>query len=409
MKIIKRKDIINLSNEKITVSQAITYLSRIPIDRLVDAFKSNSKLPRHYRMNVLRSVLQDEISKIRLLDETLASNISYRLKWFEQYTEFQLLELLEKRQTTSNQIAQYYIEDFWLMILQVGNQFGVSDETFIQWIESAKTLPDVVYDTKLFNEKTNRMFEDKLADISGISSQAFREVATESMTIAELRRFSALNDIKLPQSVTKSEIVPLVIEEAIRKYPDNIENLTMQIESMSFTEIKRYIQDEKLDVRYDIRKDSLIDIVIQNYLGKTYEPILEEISFNLPLRKKIDDVHMYHENIAQSSVLSDENQKNYAFGHVNLNMYYEGVTQDQIMLDQVKFNQETNTLEVYGIGKQKIRRKRSFWRWLLNIIVFLVILVVVTVLCVVILDLTGLARRDSNPISQFIFELLFRW
>lgn len=418
-----RNDLIKINEtDEIPVSKAISYLSRIPAEVWVSRFVSNKKFPKTYRMKVLKTVLEDEVSKIKILEENLGTELNYKLNWFSTYTQFQLIELLHKRENQINELSRIYREDMWLMLLQVAHQVEISDDKLIAWINEGMNLPERTFEkSDDFNKAIDKLFVDGKNEISGLDPEQFKEVLQKSATVVEIKNFAKMHNISIPQNISKAEVYEQVYNEALNKWPNREKEITEELKDLTIIQLQRYAKTHNLEVYISLKKETIIELIVEGYLSKPLNPILDAIPFNLPLRNKVlvDDVPkgktpIVEEKVEVKPVIEQPHTTSNNDGEIHIHVYYDGIERPNQPFVQTRPNGYTmqfiseKDFEEPKDQEEKVesKPKKKIPRLLL-LLILLVIFAVLTVLYTLIMDVTGLVPHESNPITKFIFELIF--
>lgn len=418
MKINLRKDLIKVTDDFIiTVSEAIEILSKLSAEEIVETFSSELKFPKIYRMKILSHVLIDEVNKIQILDDSLGSELNYRLKYFDHFSEFQLVELLERRSNKLNDLTKHYKEDIWIMLLQVANQLNVSDDKLKQLIIKAKNLEDNKQDLKHYNNVLDQLFSDKQNEVSGLTINDFKQYTLESTTVSELRIFASKEQLTIPKSLTKQQILDNIIIEANKKYPNKKKETFEKLNKMTILQLKRYAINEDLKVVFDMKKEVVIKLIVDAYTKNPYSKVVLEKPFNIPPRIK-PTAHTKVEEIVREvevddNVVVNDTAQTVSNGHnqpFQINVYYDGVRQGETVHTQkqhtiVQEKRDINIkLDETSKTEEELKKETPLW---LIIIYAILGIIIGTIIYVIILDLTNIVPYDSNPVSEFIYRILF--
>lgn len=423
MKIIKRDDLISLNdNLKITVSQAINYLSKYPISFIEKHYLNKEiKLSIKYYQKMLKILMADQVSYFQVMETTLANPMSHRLHNYQDFAVFQLENLLPKLANLENDLINEYYEDIWLVLLQVSNELDISDETLKQWIFEAVDLTIAKHDLNEFMGVMNELFKDHNDMISGLEVDDFKNNVATNATDKEIREFAKKFNIELPKNLVKQEIYDLILNALNNKYPEKQEKNIEILKDLTIIELKRIAKNEKLDVNYEINKNSTVERFIAEYPFKDNR-IVKENQINLPPRIKNNlygqinndnltnkDSFVYKEQVV-NEIGSKPSKVVYSNSGepIHIHIYYDGVETGQVINDRRITNNFIKKDEKIVFEKDEYDKtvSKGFPLWLI-ILILLLLLIIGTILIVVFLDATSLLPHDQSGFTKFVYRLVF--
>lgn len=285
MRIKERSDFFKVHGQDMAINEVISILSKVPSYEIVELFgKSNKLIPREARMRVLRSVLDEEVRKVRIRNISLSDEVSHRLNWYNNYSEFQLQELIPLFNDPSNVLTKYFIEDTWLMLLQIAPALGVTDQELEDLIHSAiAKRNDSLETARDFNKTLDSIFGDRKKEIDGIPEKTFRDTLENSSTVAELRNLAKKYKINVPSRVKKAELIELILDYLESKKKINREELKAELSKKSVIQIQRFAKDNDIKASTELKKSEIIEYIVGNFEHPKQE-VIDLPEFNLPSR-----------------------------------------------------------------------------------------------------------------------------
>lgn len=405
MKIVKRTDLIDLNeNLKITVSDAISYLRKLPLSFIKEKYLENkNKLSIKYYQKMLIALMSDQVAYFQIMESTLASQMSHRLNYFKDFAVFQLENLLPKLANEENDLINEFYEDIWLVLLQVSNEFNISDETLKEWIILSKELKDPSHNLEQYINVMHQLFKDEDKMISGLRVDKFKYIVEESATDKEIRNFAKKFNIELPKSLQKHQIHNNILNGLNEKHPKKEKQNEQKLKDLTILELKRVAKDEGLDVSYEINKKSSIERLLEEYPFTNYQ-VNKEQPINLPPRIRFNLFgEVMSDNLKEN--VKKEPQIIYANSNepsqvvytnngepIHIHVYYDGV-------EHYQRNNE---------DKKEIDSKNEGWPLWLKILILTLSLILATIILVIFLDITTLFPNEESGFTKLIFDLFFK-
>ncbi len=157
----KRDSKITILKKERTIQSLLETLIYFPAEDVTKFFQEiNLSFPRSLRIDSLRKVLRDPVNVTRTERATLADEMNYRLSWFNQYTESQLINLLDFYKDPN--INKELLEELWIELINYMAIKKISEKDFERLINlsvkyvTAEGLkhPDIID----YNQKINVLF-----------------------------------------------------------------------------------------------------------------------------------------------------------------------------------------------------------------------------------------------------------
>ncbi|CCV64295.1 Hypothetical protein BN85407180 [Alteracholeplasma palmae J233] len=254
---------ITVKNETYSVDDLAKKLSKVPSEAIVRIFNEvHINFSRKLRMGILRSLLRPYVIQTKKEKEKIADEFSYRLSQFENFTDTQLVNLLEIYKNDT--LVKDYYYNLWLNILTQLVERGIGENDFqrlIDLTDTNQTIRDE--DSKQFNDNFNSVFYDEKGEIDGLTPEQFRPVTYKSTTLLELRSIGDKYNASVPKRLRKKELLEIIIKE-LKDRNAYEENLDERLSKMSILVLERYAKDNKIKVSTELRKEEIIEYILSN-------------------------------------------------------------------------------------------------------------------------------------------------
>lgn len=264
-------------------------------------------IPRKIRITVLKNVLRDSVQKTKNERASLADEVSYRLLWFERFTDTQLVNLLEFYR--DNNLSKNYLLELWRAILGYFIEKGVSEGHILGLLErsfEAKVNAFLV-DTKTYNEDINSIFYDYEGEIDGLTPEEFRPVTYKSSTLTELRYIGDKYNANVPKRLKKKELLEIMLEE-LKKRGEWTLDLENKLKTKSILVLERYCKDNGIKISTELRKEEIIEYILANaketqavYYAPASSAVYEEIGDDA-----LEEASLEAEPVIEAPLVTDE-------------------------------------------------------------------------------------------------------
>jgi len=271
-----KQSILNFDGKEYVVSDLLQSLCYLTAEETLHFFEAISlKLPRQLRIYVLKAVLYIPQRNIQRERSTLADELGYRLRWFEEFSDTQLENLLLF--LNDQKVFKEYLEQFWLAVLVYMIDVKADSRYFISLFDKAidkaaktNSLPNM----QTYNIVLSPLFTDVENTIDGLTPRLFRPVLFKSSTIIELRQLGQKYHINVPKRLKKSEIIEFIIHELKdrNQYAPDIE---VKLDSMPIIMVQRFAKDNDIKISTELRKEEIIEYILKHAettKGEYYKP-----------------------------------------------------------------------------------------------------------------------------------------
>lgn len=249
-----------LLGETLLVNDVIENLTKLSSGAIVTFFKElNLSFSRKLRISSLKNVFRNSVIQTRQNRHTLADEMNYRLSWFNQYTETQLVNLFKFYK--DEQLEKDYKELLWITLLNDMETQGVKDHDFKRLFEMTDTQDDKnILD---FNNNLNSIFYDSEDEIDGLTQDQIRPVLYKSSTITEIRELGKKYGVNVPTRLRKKELIELICNE-LKERNEYTEEKEAELNKMNLILIQRYTKVNDIKVSTELKKEEVIEYILSN-------------------------------------------------------------------------------------------------------------------------------------------------
>lgn len=296
-----REDFIFLYSKKVRISKLVQSFTVIPSREVVKYLKNKEiYLPYYFHKALIRKNIAPAISIAEQHDK-FSDEMRHRLKWFDQFTIFQL-EKFAKGFNLQIDVDEYK-KDFWDIIVRNRTELMIDNLEFVKLqnltMKYAKE-PQETYEELRSN--LDEVYFEPPGYFDGSPLEEAKETLSNATTLNEIRELGDKYSVDIPRRINKSQLVDIVA----RKLEFN-EEQKAELEKKSILEIERYAKRRQVDVSVELRKSDMIEYI----LLKMPEEIDERHQLSLKIFDGINiEEYLYNLKIVEiSEKLKERNKK----------------------------------------------------------------------------------------------------
>lgn len=260
------------------VAKSLAYLSS---ERTVEFFQETGlNVPRSLRIEALQEVLVEPVKTTIKERKGLADEVGYKLTFFKEFTESQLVNLLEFYNDSA--LSRAYLELLWTSLIDyVVEKRTASDNTLeTLFLDASKAHKNgVLPATKSFNIAIDSYFFDQVAEIDGVSQERFRYVTYKASTLTELRQIGSKFNAPVPKRLRKNEVLDIVLTK-LKERETLTQELEEKLKKYNILLLERYAKDNDIKVSTELKKEEIIEFILANAkeTKETYvKPVTESV------------------------------------------------------------------------------------------------------------------------------------
>ena len=261
---LQKNTTIVINGVEYVVNDLVSKLAFLPSEEFSNFLKGiGLTVPKKLKIEVLKDVLHEAVSKTIEERANLADELGYRLTWFLRYSEFQLENLLKFYNSTS--LNKKYLEELWVELLAYMMDKKVDDKDFHKLVETSKKYKELSDEDILeYNLALKDSFYDEPHEIDGLSQNDFRPVLYKSSTLVELRELGKKYDVNVPRRLKKDQLADIIITELKQRDEGLTEEKEQEIKKMSIVLMQRFAKDNKVKASIELKKEEIIEYILSH-------------------------------------------------------------------------------------------------------------------------------------------------
>lgn len=257
---------IRVGDKEVSVEEMINALIYLPGEQVLGFFQSiGLMVPRKVRMVALRRVLDPYVKAKHVALATLSDEVNYRLGWYQNFSETQLVNLLPM--FNDKELIYQFRQVLWFMLLEYLIDKKVGEEDTLRLITAANNhvlvAGKIFEDVIAFNEVINPLFFDEPNTIDGLTPDVFRPVLYKSSTLVELREIGKKFGINVPRRLKKQELAE-IIKQVLIDRNELTDEEAEKIDKMAVIALQRYAKDRDIKASIELKKEEIIEYILKN-------------------------------------------------------------------------------------------------------------------------------------------------
>jgi len=251
---------VKILGETLLVNDVLENLLKLSSATAVTFFNElNLSFSRKLRVSALKNVFRNSVIETRQNRHTLADEMNYRLSWFNQFTETQLVNLFKFYK--DEKLERNFKELLWVTLLNDMDNQGVKDHDFKRLFEMTDTAKEK--DIIEYNNNMNSVFYDLENEIDGLTQDQIRPVLYKSSTITEIRELGKKYGVNVPTRLRKNELIKLICDE-LKERNEYTEEKEAELNKMNLILIQRYTKLNDIKVSTELKKEEVIEYILSN-------------------------------------------------------------------------------------------------------------------------------------------------
>ncbi len=252
----KSEEYIFLYSKKVKITKLVESFTVIPAHEIVKYLKNKEiYLPYYLHKALIRKNIAPTIASAESANK-FSDEMKHRLKWFDQFTIFQLERLTSGYQLKIN--VTEYKKDFWDIIVRNRTELGINNLEFVKLknltMKYAKE-PQESYDS--VRQAFEEVYFEPTGYFDGTEIEQAKEVLKNATTLTEVRDLGKEYNVEIPRRINKKQLIDIV---AIKLNFD--QEKIDEISKKSILEIERYAKRRKVDVSIELKKSDMIEYIL---------------------------------------------------------------------------------------------------------------------------------------------------
>ena len=263
MKLIQLQSELELNKKTYQVKDLVQAFTKVSAQDVVGFFSTlKLNVPRTVRMQVLRELLQEKVANTQKERDTLADELNYRLRWFNEFSDTQYVNLLEYYQDSTLNSA--FLESLWVSILTYLLEKGVSESHVLELFGlSNKKQNNDTLDIALYNQTISVIFYDEEGHLDGLTPNKIRPVLFKSSTLVELREIGRKFGVDVPRRLKKTELLNAIFDE-LKERNQFDQAAADELSKKSVIMIQRFATDHQIKVSVELKKEEIIEYILEH-------------------------------------------------------------------------------------------------------------------------------------------------
>lgn len=252
----KQEDSIYLYSKKVKITKLVQDFTVIPAHEIVKYLLNKEiYLPNYLHKALIRKNIAPAIAEGESTNK-FSDEMRYRLKWFDQFTIFQLERLASGYQLTIN--VTEYKKDFWDIIIRNRTELGINNLEFVKLqnltLKYARE-PQEDYDT--MKAEFKKVYFEPDGYFDGTLIEEAKDVLERATTLTEIRDLGDLYGVEIPRRINKKQLVDIV---SLKLGFD--EEKTEELAKKSILDIERYAKRRQVNVSIELKKTDMIEYIL---------------------------------------------------------------------------------------------------------------------------------------------------
>ncbi len=266
---LRKEETIELNNKKVKIDKLIDSFAVIPSDEIVKYLKNKEiYLPNYLHKALLRKNIAPIIANAEN-DDKFSDEMKHRLKWFDQFTIFQLEKLAESYGIKID--VKEYKKDFWDIIIHNRNELGINNLEFIKLENlTMKYQRAQSEDYMTMQGNLEAIYFEPPGYFEGCLISKAREVLVHAMTLSDVRELGKKYDVDIPRRINKKQLIEIVALKL-----DLNDSEQEKLEKKSILDLERYAKEQNINISIELKKIDMIEYILLKRKPSTV-PIREE-------------------------------------------------------------------------------------------------------------------------------------
>lgn len=253
---IRKEEFIYLYNKKVRIDKLIESFVVIPAKEIARYLRNKEiYLPSYVHKALIKKNIAPIIANADN-DDKFSDEMKHRLKWFDQFTIFQLERLTESYRISIN--VSEYKRDFWDVLIRNRTELGINNLEFIKLQNLTMKYQRNKQETyEELVEQMVQVFFEPNEYFEGVPIEEAKEVLVNSTTLTDIRELGKKYDIEIPRRINKKQLVEIL---AIKLNLNEKE--TDDIMKKSILELERLAKEKKVNVSIELKKIDMIEFIL---------------------------------------------------------------------------------------------------------------------------------------------------
>lgn len=252
----KKEDSIYLYSKKVKITKLVQDFTVIPAHEIVKYLQNKEiYLPNYLHKALIRKNIAPAIAEGESTNK-FSDEMRYRLKWFDQFTIYQLERLALGYQLTIN--VTEYKKDFWDIIIRNRTELGINNLEFVKLQNlTLKYAREPQENFESMKAEFDKVYFEPEGYFDGALIEEAKEVLERATTLSEIRDLGQKYGVEIPRRINKKQLVDIV---SIKLGFD--EEKREELSKKSILDIERYAKRRQINVSIELKKTDMIEYIL---------------------------------------------------------------------------------------------------------------------------------------------------
>ena len=252
----KAEDFIYLYSKKVKITRLVQDFTVIPAHEIVKYLLNKEiYLPNYLHKALVRKNIAPAIAEGESSGK-FSDEMRHRLKWFDQFTIYQLERLATGYQLPIN--VTEYKKDFWDIIIRNRTELGINNLEFVKLQNlTLKYAREAQEDYDSMQKEFAEVYFEPEGYFDGTPIEEAKDVLEKATTLTEIRDLGAKYGVDIPRRINKKQLIDIVSLKL-----DFDEEKKLEISKKSILEIERYAKRRQVNVSIELKKSDMIEYVL---------------------------------------------------------------------------------------------------------------------------------------------------
>lgn len=241
---------------------------------LEKAVEEQRYVPLSFYRKSLYESLYEAVSQVNL-DKGISNEKLYRLRWFSDFTAFQLEQLV------AEDTQWFNVQTFCAHYVQRIQSLEAFADSPIPEADLLQLLSENPQNVRLL-----RVIHQDAADtFEGIGIELAKETLDEAGTMGLVKDLAKHYEVSMPRRINREMMIDILVRRLSLSDED-----VQQLNEMTVLELEGYAKDKKAHVSIELKKREMIEYLVEQWLDKAQrlEGVFEDI---VPLSLMVDEGH----------------------------------------------------------------------------------------------------------------------
>ena len=252
----KQEEFIYLYSKKVRIDKLIESFVVIPSSEVVKYLKNKELfLPNYIHKALIRKNIAPVIANADH-DEKFSDEMRHRLKWFDEYTIFQLERLAESYRIAID--VSEYKKDFWDIVIRHRRELGINNLEFVKLQNLTMKYQRQSQETyEQMKKNFDQIYFEPKGYFEGCKIDEASDVLVNSTTLTDIRDLGKKYGIDIPRRINKRQLIDIIALKL-----DLSETEQDELGKQSILELERTAKKRGVNISIELKKIDMIEYIL---------------------------------------------------------------------------------------------------------------------------------------------------